>query len=436
MNEFNTNKLIAYLTLISGLVLSVVAEYYSIAGLTAIFSAAVIPIIVMGIAIGMAKVVGTVWLKQNWSFAPFSIKLYLSIAIIVLMLITSMGIFGFLSKAHSDQSLVSGDVLAKISVYDEKIKTAKENIDANRKALKQMDEAVDQVMARSSSETGAKQAVGIRRSQQKERGRLQSEISTEQKTIAGLTEERAPIAADVRKIEAEVGPIKYIAAFVYDSTDTAILERAVTWVILLIIFVFDPLAVILLIASQVSFQKIKDDKNNIGKVIISDGTIQGFVVKDGPIKKTEYESDDGPITDQQVAQIKETANNKEIDHIELWNKIISAVGKENKVADPIELPPQPHVWKTTVFPSVVDNTESTGYVQNEEQTESSRWNDITQATQISEKDYHEAIERSIEDMVESVKRGILPFYKVPYEIQDQVKQKLQNDNETNPNNPS
>jgi hypothetical protein len=161
-----------------------------------------------------------------------------------------MGIFGFLSKAHSDQSLVSGDVMARVTVYDEKIKVAKENVDANRKALKQMDEAVDQVMARSSSETGADKAVQIRRSQQKERARLQSEIQAEQKTIATISEERAPIAAEVRKVEAEVGPIKYIAAFMYGATDTSILEKAVSWMIVLIIIVFDPLAILLVIGAN------------------------------------------------------------------------------------------------------------------------------------------------------------------------------------------
>jgi hypothetical protein len=164
-----------------------------------------------------------------------------------------MGIFGFLSKAHSDQSLVSGDVLAKISVYDEKIKTAKENIDANRKALKQMDESVDQSMARSNDEKGADKAVALRRSQAKERARLQSEIQAEQKVISQLNDEAAPIRAEVRKVEAEVGPLKYIAAFVYGATDESILEKAVTWVIITIIVVFDPLAVIMLLAAQMTF---------------------------------------------------------------------------------------------------------------------------------------------------------------------------------------
>jgi hypothetical protein len=251
-------KLIAYLALFSGLAISLVAEFYSIIGFTAIFAAAQIPVIIMGIVLGVGKIAATLWLKQNWKIAHWLVRTYLLTAIAVLMGVTSMGIFGFLSKAHSDQSLVSGDVQSKIAVYDEKIKTAKENIDANRKALKQFDEAVDQVMGRSTDEKGADKAVAIRRSQQKERTRLQAEITSEQKTISILSEERAPIAAEVRKVEAEVGPIKYIAQFVYGESDKDLLEKAVTWVIIILIAVFDPLAVILLLSSQISFQNFRD----------------------------------------------------------------------------------------------------------------------------------------------------------------------------------
>jgi hypothetical protein len=177
------------------------------------------------------------------------------------MFITSMGIFGYLSKAHMDQSLVSGDVQSKIAIYDEKIKTEKENIDAARRALKQMDEAVDQTMSRSDSERGAERAIQIRRQQQAERARLQKDIATSQSNIGRLSEERAPIAAEVRKVEAEVGPIKYIAALIYgDNPDNNLLEAAVRWVIILIVIVFDPLAVILLLASQYSFQWFRDRK--------------------------------------------------------------------------------------------------------------------------------------------------------------------------------
>ena len=248
---------LAIISLLTGLAISAVAIYYSVVGLTAIFAAAAIPIMVMGVALEVAKLVATVWLKQNWKIAPSLIKTYLVVAVGILMFITSMGIFGFLSKAHMDQSLVSGDVQSKIAIYDQKIQTAKENIETNRKALKQMDEAVDQVMGRSTDEKGADKAVQIRRSQAKERTRLQNEIAQEQKLIAQLNDEAAPIRAEVRKVEAEVGPIKYIAAFVYgENPDANILEKAVTWVIIIIVFVFDPLAVVLLLAAQYSFARV------------------------------------------------------------------------------------------------------------------------------------------------------------------------------------
>jgi hypothetical protein len=241
------------ITLLVALALSTVAAYYSIIGLTAIFAGAVIPIIIMGSILEVGKITTTVWLRKYWHRASLSIKMYLVPAVILLAFLTSMGIFGFLSKAHSDNNLVSGDVQAKIAVYDEKIKTARENIDANRKALKQMDEAVDQVMGRSQDEKGADKAVSLRRGQARERTRLLSEITTEQKVIAQLSEERAPIAAEVRKVEAEVGPIKYIAAFIYgDDPDTNLLEAAVRWVIILIVIVFDPLAIALVLAANSS----------------------------------------------------------------------------------------------------------------------------------------------------------------------------------------
>jgi hypothetical protein len=253
--------ILALLTFFTGIAISSIAIYYSVLGLTNIFAAAFLPIVIMGTVLEVSKLVTAWWLKSNWYRAPITLKSYLSLAVVVLMLITSMGIFGFLSKAHSDQGLVSGDVAAKIAVYDEKIKLSKENIEANRKALKQMDDAVDQTMGRSTSEQGADKAVQVRRSQSKERARLLADIEVEQKKIARYNEERAPIAAEVRKVEAEVGPIKYIAALIYgDNPDASLLEKSVLWVILTIVFVFDPLAVLLLLASQMSFEWLKNDK--------------------------------------------------------------------------------------------------------------------------------------------------------------------------------
>jgi len=256
--------ILAYLLLLTGLTISAVAIYYSVVGLTAIFSAAAIPIIIMGSALEVGKLVCASWLKANWERAPRFMKYYMTIAVVVLMLITSMGIFGFLSKAHNDQTLVSGDVGSKIAIYDEKIKTAKDNIEANRKQLKQMDEAVDQIMGRSSDEKGADKANAVRKSQQRDRQSLAKDIEANQKIVVQLNDEAAPIRAEVRKVEAEVGPIKYIAAFLYGTApNESMLEQAVTWIIILIVVVFDPLAVIMLLAAQMTFAWKKEQKEDV-----------------------------------------------------------------------------------------------------------------------------------------------------------------------------
>ncbi len=291
------------LTLLVALLLSSVAAWYSIIGLTAIFAGAVIPVIIMGSILEIGKITTTVWLRKYWGRAGFLLKLYLVPAVIALALLTSMGIFGFLSKAHMEQGITSGDVQAKIALYDEKIKTSKENIDVNRKALKQMDEAVDQIMGRSTTETGADKAVAVRRGQQKERGRLLSEIEAEQKKITKLNEERAPIAAEVRKVEAEVGPIKYIAALIYgDTADQNMLEASVRWVIILLVIVFDPLAIALVLAANASKEWDKEEDEEGDSPL---GTETPLIPT---VTEPEYEPDDGPLTDEQIVQIKESVN--------------------------------------------------------------------------------------------------------------------------------
>ena len=251
------------LTLLVALTLSAIAAWYSVLGLTAIFAAAVIPIIIMGGSLEVAKVVTTVWLHKYWDRAGWKLKLYLIPAVVALAFLTSMGIFGFLSKAHSDQSLVSGDVAAKIELIDEKIKISRENIAMNQEALGQMNSQVDQLLGRTDDDKGANRAVQVRRQQRAERNRLQTEIAAEQEAIAKLNEEAAPIRAEVRKIEAEVGPIKYIAAMIYgDNPDSNLLERAVRWMIILIVMVFDPLALVLVLAAQSSYRWLDDDLRN------------------------------------------------------------------------------------------------------------------------------------------------------------------------------
>ena len=240
-----------YLLFAVALSLSAIAAYYAVMGLIAIFAAAVVPIAVMGTLLEVSKLTVASWLYQNWKGIPKLLKGYFTIALIVLMLLTSMGIFGFLSKAHLDQAVPSGDVASKLALIDEKIKTEKENINASRKELTQLDQQVDQTISRTTEASGAERAIAIRRGQQKDRARILKDIGDSQAKVAKLNEERAPIASEVRKVEAEVGPIKYIAALIYEeSASEEVLEKAVRIVTIMIVLVFDPLAVLLLIAAN------------------------------------------------------------------------------------------------------------------------------------------------------------------------------------------
>jgi len=219
------------------------------------FSAAVIPIIIMGTILEIAKVSVTVWLHHYWKFCRPLMKLYLVPAVLMLMLITSMGTYGYLAKAHLDQGIPSGDIAARVALLDEKIKTERDNIETSHRALAQMDASVDQTLARTTDDKGASRAVSIRKSQMKERNGLQKEIADSQAKIANLNEERAPIASQMRKAEAEVGPLKYVAALIYgDNPDSNLLERAIRWVIIILVIVFDPLAIMMVLAANESMK--------------------------------------------------------------------------------------------------------------------------------------------------------------------------------------
>lgn len=250
-----------YLLFATALSLSAVAAYYSIMGLVAIFAAAAIPIFIMGSLLEVSKLVVASWLYRSWKKIPKLMMLYFTTALVVLMMLTSMGIFGYLSKAHLDQAVPTGDVVAKLSLIDEKIKTEKENLNASRTELNQLDSQVNQTLSRTTDANGADRSVAIRRGQAKDRARIFKEIELSQTKIAALNEERAPIASEVRKVEAEVGPIKYIAQVIYgeEATNSTVLEKAVRIVIMMIVLVFDPLAVLLLIAASWQLKQEKGD---------------------------------------------------------------------------------------------------------------------------------------------------------------------------------
>ena len=367
--------LLGILTFLSALTISAVAIYYSVAGLAAIFAAAVIPIIIMGVSLEVGKLVTAVWLHRHWSRAAWWLKTYLSIAVIVLMFITSMGIFGFLSKAHIEQTSMSQEQVALIKTLDDKeirsqgkierwtdemnrlmkgedvrvdnlidreqkeldkinalikaekddvrvdfdkqielqnkrIEQAKERKEADIQAAKdrfegsfgggaKFDKAVEEAKANELSVASsaqreirninaklndalaavdAKYAVDIKAIQDRIQDlrnqanaktedidarvtELENFIDAEQLVIDQVREEKFGYEKEYRKLEAEVGPIKYIAEFIYgEQANQSLLESAVRWVIIIIIFVFDPLAVLLLIASQYTFQYVREDK--------------------------------------------------------------------------------------------------------------------------------------------------------------------------------
>ena len=299
-----------YLLFAVALGLSAVAAYYAVVGLIAIFAAAVIPIAIMGSLLEASKLVVASWLYKNWKEIPILLKSYFTVALVVLMLLTSMGIFGFLSKAHLDQAIPTGDVQSKLSLIDEKIKTEKENINASRKELSQLDAQLDQTISRTTDQGGTERAIQIRRNQQKDRNRILTEIGSAQTKIAKLNEERAPIASEVRKVEAEVGPIKYIAQVIYGDADTDLLEKAVRFVTILIVLVFDPLAVLMLVAAN---WQLKKDKGTIEPEPVKEKVWDKFFKKEPANDFPEKEPEIKHIVIEDNIEFKDVFNPKEQD---------------------------------------------------------------------------------------------------------------------------
>ena len=213
------------LTLIVGLAISGVAAWYSIVGLMAIFAAAKIPIAIMGAVLEVGKLLTASWLYQYWDKANKLIKTYFMIAVVVLMFITSMGIFGFLSKAHMDQTLSVGDNSLLIERLDKKIDREQVRIKDAETVIGQLDKAV-QVLIDYDRIRGPSGSIAVRESQNEEREQLSTVIDDAYIKIDGMSMEKLELDKEQLALEAEVGPIKYIAAFIYgDDLDSNLLEK-------------------------------------------------------------------------------------------------------------------------------------------------------------------------------------------------------------------
>jgi len=248
---------------LSAISISVIAAGYSIMGLATLFAGAVIPIIAMGSALEVGKLVAASWLYNNWrnELVPQSIKAYLTFAVIVLIFITSMGIFGFLSKAHLDQVQPVSSNNIKIELIDKQINQQQIIIDRSQKTLDQLDKALDKYIDMEYVTRGLKE----RAKQEEERNLLTTAINNASDEIGKLTLQKAELALEQDKIEAEVGPIKYIAELIYGDEAKDHFDKAVRWVIIVLIFVFDPLAVLLLIAANISLRTRKEAKEEVQK---------------------------------------------------------------------------------------------------------------------------------------------------------------------------
>jgi len=283
--------MMAIVTLVTALAISGVAAWYSIAGLVAIFASAEVAIIIMGGVLEVGKLVTASWLYRNWDIIPLLLKTYLTAAVIVLMLITSMGIFGFLSKAHLDQTIQTGGTNElRISQLERLINNQQRVIEDAEVVLTQLDGAVQTLIdyERIRGETGA---IATRASQKEERQALNETINVAVSRITEHQQDLIPLKKEQINLEAEVGPLKYIAELIYGERADDLLDQAVRWVILLIVFVFDPLAVLLLIAANMTFTQPRPTKKieaaTVGEINMPWTTVE--VEIDDDVKSTEVD---------------------------------------------------------------------------------------------------------------------------------------------------
>mgnify|MGYP003338943205 CR=1 FL=1 len=246
------NTILAVIVFLTGISLSTVAAFYSIIGLTTIFAGAFWPIIIMGTVLEISKLVSVSWLHHNWKETPKSVKCYMIVAILILMLITSMGIFGFLSKAHIEQQLkLNTGVSTEIEKVDNLIRIKENEIKDFDKQISVIDNSINGMIERGRNID----SLAASDKQKKTREELVKKKNKEIKDLNELKTKKISFGSEYKKLEAEIGPLKYVAEFFYGESSNKTVDNAVTYMILLIIFVFDPLAIFLLIAFNQNIQK-------------------------------------------------------------------------------------------------------------------------------------------------------------------------------------
>lgn len=237
------------LLLTCALVLSTVAAYYSIIGLATIFSSAFWPVVIMAAILEVSKLVLASWLYHHWRLTPTLLKTYLTSAVIVLMMITSLGIFGFLSKAFLDQNLITTEAQLRLELIQSEIQSVEQVRTRYEQQLAQLDRSIDIQL----NANRAQGALAARRQQQSERTEIRQKLDSEMVRLTQLNQERTRLQQQVNVIASEVGPIRYVAQL-FRPHEQVNLESAVTWMIVVIVLVFDPLAVLMIIAANMSLK--------------------------------------------------------------------------------------------------------------------------------------------------------------------------------------
>ena len=233
------------LALTAGIAISAISAWYSIVGLTAIFAGAFWSIVIMGVTLEIGKIVTATYLYRNWKSLSLLITTYFISAVMILMAITSMGTFGYLSKAHIEHTSDSQNIDAKLERIDQMITRERERIVRAERVQSQLDASINSLIDQKYVVIGLE----ARRKQESERKDIAERIREYQTTIDKLTDEKIPLQQSMRDARREVGPIRYVAELIYGSSDTELMEKSIRGIIILLVLVLDPLAILLIMVS-------------------------------------------------------------------------------------------------------------------------------------------------------------------------------------------
>jgi hypothetical protein len=249
-----------FIVYLSALLISCISGWFSVTGMAAVFAGAPIAAMSFSSALELGKLVCASWLYRHWNDAPRTLKIPLFIITGVLILLTSMGIFGYLSKAHLEQGAPVANNADQIQVLDDKIASEKRDIADAQNVIGQLDKQVDGLVA-AERIRGKNGSISLRNGQKTERKELSNTITDAQKNIDVYVEQRSKLSSELKKVEMEIGPIKYLAQMLYGDSEKE-LDKAVRILILIIVLVFDPLAILLLIAANHTQRMNREKKEN------------------------------------------------------------------------------------------------------------------------------------------------------------------------------